>query len=99
MQQSTARKWTPLPPRVLRELGWQVDPDGLGLPFKPFSPTAGRHSDALCRAGAAGALSLVRENLRELNTSYLDVVLLHWPCGLCQGERRPPAQARSGVSA
>eukprot|EP01051_Picozoa_sp_SAG22_P023699 SAG22_NODE_6232_length_882_cov_1.731801_1_plen_163_part_00 len=34
-----------------------------------------------CKAGSPeAALSVVKENLRELNTTYLDLVLLHAPC-------------------
>jgi diketogulonate reductase-like aldo/keto reductase len=40
-----------------------------------------RGSDALCKLGAAGALGQLKEDLKELNTTYVDIVLLHWPCG------------------
>ena len=50
----------------------KVSPDGY---------VRGSSSDALCKLGAAGALTQLKEDLRELNTSYADIVLLHWPCG------------------
>ena len=40
-----------------------------------------RGSDALCKLGAAGALGQLKEDLKELHTTYVDIVLLHWPCG------------------
>eukprot|EP01050_Picozoa_sp_SAG11_P024415 SAG11_NODE_5187_length_1636_cov_1.497723_2_plen_326_part_01 len=77
----------------------KVSPDGMGsTPGHPFTPSAGRGSDAACEAGAAGALAQVYEDLRELNTTYLDVVLLHWPCGVRTGtDMRPEKLAQNSA--
>ena len=74
----------------------KVSPDG-------YSTMAGkaaiRGSDALCKLGAAGAIGQLKEDLKELNTTYADIVLLHWPCGSHTGTDRPPRPRRGAYAA
>jgi len=71
----------------------------LALPRARLWITTKVDPKAYCGASdvRATVLSMVRENLRQLNTSYADLLLLHEPCDSAHGTPQPADQAAWGA--